>query len=136
MKDKTGRPPNVALDHRNYHDLEQGSLGYTHSEDYRDRTGPNGIRTTTITGDTTLTGNHDLVLVDCSGGSITVTLPEASTLPYKQYRIKKIDQSTNPVRIKPYDSTEHVDDEDEWTINGQWDCMDIVSDGVDDWFMI
>jgi hypothetical protein len=52
----------------------------------------------TITGNTTLDGTHSTVLVDASGGAVTVTLPAASTSTGLIYTIKSID-STNTVTI-------------------------------------
>lgn len=39
----------------------------------------------------TLTDADDVLLVTTSGGSVTLTLPVASTLPGKRYEIKKMD---------------------------------------------
>ena len=135
MRDKTGRPDNILLPLRVYHDLERLSLGFEHTETWRERTGVSGVRVTTVTGNTTLTGNNDLVLVDCTGGAVYITLPLASSLPFKQFRIKKIDSTYNKVIVQP-NVLDEIDYQSEWLIAFQHDCMDIVSDSATDWFMV
>lgn len=135
MNRELGRPLNPSLSTDSYHDLERRSLPVEHSKSSRDKTGALGIRITEITSNTTLTGDYDLVLVDCSGGEVTVTLPAAAEFPFKQYRIKKVDSTLNPVKVVP-DGVEEIDDELEWLITNQYNCMDIVSDGTDEWFMV
>lgn len=133
MKDTSNRPDNKILFIRNYHDLERRSLLVEHSQSTKLIN--KRVISTSITGDTTLTGDHDLILVDCSGGMITITLPAAATYPFKQYKIKKIDSTENHVKVKPQNN-EYIDDEDEWLITFQYDTMDICSDGSDEWFMV
>ncbi len=133
MRNKTGRPDNQLLMIRNYHDLERRSLLVEHSESTR--LVEKAVLVSEVSSDTTLNAGHELVLVDCSGGMVTITLPAAATYPFKQYRIKKVDSTNNPVKVKPQ-SAEYIDDEDEWLITFQFDCMDIVSDSVDEWFMV
>lgn len=57
------------------------------------------VRTITMTD--TATPLDDIILVDASGGPVTVNLPAAATLKGKPYQIKKIDSSLNPVTIDP-----------------------------------
>ena len=134
MKSKTGRPQNELLELRNYHDLEKGSLGIAHSETFRTTTGSWGIRVVTVTTYTTLLGTYDFILVDALGQDITITLPTALSLPFKQYKIKKIDSSQHQVKVVPA-SNDNIDGESEWLITFQNDCMDIISDAVDSWWM-
>jgi len=126
------RPENPLLPIRQYHDLERRSFLTEHSSS---TTGTiKQVVVADVSSNTTLTDSHELVLVNCSGGQVEITLPLAATYPFKQYRIKKIDSSNNPVKVKPQ-TGEYIDDEDEWLITFQMDCMDIVSDSVDEWFM-
>lgn len=53
----------------------------------------------TKTGHYTLTDDDDLILVDCSGGSRTITLQAVATAKQKPYYIKKIDSSGNAMVI-------------------------------------
>ena len=47
----------------------------------------------------TLTDDDDLVLVDCTGGAVTITLHAAATAKQKPYNFKKIDSSANAMTI-------------------------------------
>jgi hypothetical protein len=49
-----------------------------------------------------MTTSDDVVLVDASSGAVTVTLPDPTLQPKKQYMLKKIDASVNGVTINPY----------------------------------
>lgn len=51
-----------------------------------------------ITGNTTLDGSYRNVLVNASGGNVTITLPAVATGNY-EFRIKKIDSSINTVTV-------------------------------------
>jgi hypothetical protein len=115
-----------------YHDLEKRSLPIEHSE--AARLNIRKIRIADISEDTTLDGSYDLVNVDCTGGVVTITLPPAASYPFKQYMIKKVDESTNPVKVVP-DPGEYIDWKEEWLINYRGDCMGVVSDAVDEWEM-
>src|SRR4030042_895793 len=94
------RPDNVPLALRNYHDLEHRSLGTPIEQTKKENAF--GVRVTTVTSNTTLVGKHDLVLVDCTGGEIIITVPAAANHPYKQFRIKKIDTTGNKVKVIYY----------------------------------
>ncbi len=50
--------------------------------------------------DLMLTDTHHTVLVDASGGSITITLPSASGINGRVYIVKKIDSSSNAVVVQ------------------------------------
>jgi hypothetical protein len=53
----------------------------------------------TVNGDVTLDTTYHTVLVDASGGAVTVTLPSAVDFDKVIYNIKKVDSSTNVVTI-------------------------------------
>lgn len=133
MRDKPVRPENILLMLRNYHDLERRSPHIVTDQQHGE--GPFGVKVVVVTTHTTLTGEHDLVLVDCTYGEITITVPAAADHPFKQYRIKKIDTSLHKVRVIFY-SNEELDDETEWYITFHNDCMNFISDGVSEWFMV
>ncbi len=59
-----------------------------------------GRRVRTIAVNTTLTISDETVLVDASGGAVTVTLPLSASVSYKRYNIKKIDATANTVTIQ------------------------------------
>lgn len=53
----------------------------------------------TVSANTTLDSRYGLVLVDCSGGNRTITLPTAASSPNFNYVIKKIDSSGNSLTV-------------------------------------
>jgi len=113
----------------------------------------------TITSDTTLDDTYDVVIVDASGGDVTVTLPDAMLNDGKEYAIKRIDSSANSVTIHPTvnylvdDSGDYLIDDDgayliddgstnlEGEANGldidQYTAIQIVADAdADSWWII
>lgn len=61
---------------------------------------PLSTRQRTVTGDTTATIYDDYILVDASGGAVTVTYPPLATAIGKKIGVKKIDSSANAVTVK------------------------------------
>ena len=51
----------------------------------------------TVTADYTATVLDDLILVDATGGTVNITLPDPSRVAFLVLKIKKIDASSNPV---------------------------------------
>lgn len=82
----------------------------------------------------TLSGSNCLVLVDCSNGSIIITLPASSSHTQRIYTIKKIDSSLNHVTIDA-NSTEKIDGELTISLTLQYEYVTIVCDGTE-WFII
>jgi hypothetical protein len=81
---------------------------------------------TTITASATLDASNYTVLVDGSSASITVSLPQASTVTGRIYVVKCIDD-TNAVVVDPY-STETIDGSTTLSFT-KWDSIMIQSDG-------
>ena len=130
MKEKTGRPTSPdSITGVLEEDLERRGILLS----AKDANLIVAIVVTDVTDDTTL-DDQDLVLVDCTAGNITISLPAAAAKVAKQYRIKKIDSSLHYVIVNPY-GTETIDKEEEVIIDFQFNCMDIVSDG-DEWHNI
>lgn len=73
----------------------------------------------TITGNVTLTAAHLVVLVDTSGGAITVSLPALSGIQETHYHISKINASANAVTIDP-NGSELIQDVATLVFNAQW----------------
>ena len=71
--------------------------------------------TTKTTGYTALP-TDETILVDATATSVTITLPDASSLLGKKYNIKKIDTSDNNVNIR--------------SLKGMIDTVDFISGGV------
>ena len=98
-----------------------------------DNNGSYGSAITTVSSNTTLDNSHSTVLVDTSGGSITVTLPTASSASRRVYNIKKV-TSANTLTIDG-DSTETIDGSETQDISNQYDSVSIQSDGTEWWII-
>lgn len=84
----------------------------------------------TVTVDTNLNYEHDVVLVDASAGPVTITLPDASlTAGYdgKRFDVKKIDSSANAVIIEDAGGN-NIDFALTFTINTQGDSVTLIKD--------
>ena len=73
----------------------------------------------------------EIVLVDASGGAVTITLPSPSA--GARVRVKKTDASTNTVTVSP-SATETIDGASSHTISKQYETYEYVSDGTN-WFI-
>lgn len=113
---------------------------YFHSSDntikYKDGNGniysSGGYDTvTTVTADYTASKN-ELVLVDASGGPVTVTLPAPEE--GQPVGLEKSDSSSNTVTISP-NSTENVNYASSEDLVAQGESVDLVSGGTD-WYVI
>ena len=79
--------------------------------------------------DTTISGASKLVKVDATSIPIIITLPAASTVTGRIYRIKKMDSTSNSVTIDA-DGAETIDGSSNFVIQDQYYCLNIVSDGT------
>jgi hypothetical protein len=82
---------------------------------------------------TTVLGTHHTVLGDASGGSITFTLPLATTAPGRAYWVKKIDSSSNTVTVAR-DGADLIDGATTLVLASQWESYVIQSDGTN-WYV-
>jgi len=73
----------------------------------------------------------EIVLVDASGGAVTVTLPSPSN--GARVRVKKIDSSSNTVTVQP-SGTETIDGASSHSISQQYETYEYVSDGTN-WYV-
>lgn len=79
--------------------------------------------------------NDRYILVDASGGNITISLPSASDAENKGvFEIKKTDSSSNLVIIDG-NGSETIDGSTTVTINVQYEAISIVSNGTE-WFIL
>jgi hypothetical protein len=76
----------------------------------------------------------DVILVNATGGTVTVTLPPASGNSGKVYQIKKIDSSSNTVVIDG-NGSETIDDALTLTTTVQYEAFTIVCDGTEWWII-
>lgn len=86
------------------------------------------------TGDYTVSTTDRFIIVDASGGNITITLPEASTCQGYEFTIKKIDSSVNTVTIDG-DGAETIDDDTTQIISNQYDAITVTSDNSEWWII-
>jgi hypothetical protein len=96
---------------------------------------PNGNSTqfVTVTSNTTLTNTSTSVLVNATGGAVTITLPTAIGSNY-QYTVKKIDSSANTVTVNTT-SAQTIDGASTQVISGQYNSMTVKSDN-NNWYII
>jgi hypothetical protein len=83
----------------------------------------------TITGSSTLTLSHNIVLVNASGGPATITLPSAASIAGKRFVVKKIDFSANAVTIQGVGG-QTIDGSSTISITAPQGVRTIVSDGA------
>jgi len=82
----------------------------------------------------TATSSDCIILVDASGGDVTITLPAAEDSTNSGYIIKKIDTSGGKVTIDA-DESETIDGEESIDLTLQYQFVSIVCDGTE-WFVI
>lgn len=98
------------------------------------------VRVKSITGNYTALWSDTVLLVNATGGNITVTLPDSGTVASpkdemgKIFYVKKVDATANTVTIDGY-STQTIDGATTNVINTQYDSVTIVSDGSN-WHII
>jgi hypothetical protein len=90
-----------------------------------------------VSSDQTLTssGTANVYLVDTSSADINVTLPTASTVTNKIYKIKKTDSSTNNIVIKPNETDTIENLSENLIIQFQNSAVQLISYG-NGWFII
>lgn len=87
----------------------------------------------TITAAKTTDGSEDIVLVDASGGAVTVTLGTPD-FEGESVFIKKTDSSANAVTVAT-EGSETIDGASTQSLASQYDKIKVVSDGTD-WFIV
>jgi len=85
-----------------------------------------------VTSTTDAPSNIGVLLVDASGGSVTVTLPDADESRGKWYTIKKVDSGGGYVKIY---SDDLIDGDADVTITLQYDFISVISSGAT-WYVI
>lgn len=112
-----------------------GNQGFTGSIITGTTSTVDGRRVRTVTGDTTLDILDETVLVDATGGNVTINLPIAATVPYKRYNIKKIDATANTVTVDP-NGAETIDGAATAVISTQYETLSPESDNVSAWWIV
>lgn len=75
----------------------------------------------------TATSSDYMIVVDASGGDVTITLPLASTVYRREYVVKKVDNSSNAVIVS---STSLIDGANTFTMYSQYNSIKIKSDST------
>lgn len=81
------------------------------------------------TGDYTATGADRLILVDASGGAVTITLPVITDIGGMEHYIKKTDTSTNKVTVT---STSNIDGVPNQILDEQYEVLKVKA-GSSEW---
>lgn len=90
--------------------------------------------TATKTGNYTLTSSDTVILADSTSGSVTITLPTASTVSGYRFYVKRTDGSANSVSVARSGS-DTIDGATSVSLGAQYTTMTFVSDGTN-WFII
>lgn len=88
----------------------------------------------TVTTDTTIGTTDYTVLVDTSGGDVTVTLPAASSSQYRVYNIKKVTSDLNKV-IVDGNASETIDGALTANVTVQYESLTIQCDSTSWWVL-
>lgn len=73
--------------------------------------------------------NTTLIKGDASGGNITITLPDAATVPNVSYKVVKIDSSTNTVTVDAVGG-DTIGDSDDFVLDFKNESIVATSDGA------
>ena len=87
------------------------------------------------TADYTLTDADYTVAVTCSSVNITITLPVVAGCIGRVYNIKKMDATAYTVIVDGAGS-ETIDGDETQILSGQYDSLQIQSDGTSGWIII
>ena len=96
-----------------------------------------GIKTLTNTGSPhTLTTSEHLVLVDASGGAVTINLPDAGTYPGREIYFKvTTSPGGNTITLQRQGSDTIDGATTNTTLNTQWEALSVISDGSSQWLI-
>lgn len=84
------------------------------------------------------TVNDDVILVNPTSGTVTITLPNVSSAPGKIFFIKSLDIASGSESVViDAPSAETIDGNATYTIVNDYDCVALISDGVtSDWHVL
>lgn len=92
------------------------------------------LGTVTVNADHTAQLSDDLILVDASGGPVSIFLPEASTADGKRFYVKKIDATANAMIVDGFLS-EEIDGLTTQQSTVQYESFTIICDGTA-WYIV
>lgn len=90
------------------------------------------VPSTSVSSNYTVLGGDFIILVDCTSGNVTVTLPLAILKKGRMLEIKKIDSTVNKVIIAASGS-DLIDGFATQELLSQYEAVPISSDGVSNW---
>lgn len=93
-----------------------------------------GFSCRTVSGNTSVNLQDNVILCDCSSSPISVTLISANGIAGRIFRIVKTDSTLNTVTIVPY-GLEKINGQSTYTIDQQYEGVSIVSNGSN-WFVL
>ncbi len=102
------------------------------AQSYLQVKGSMGVQVVSKSADYTASAGDYVILVDASGGSVTITLPAASGVSGRVYYIKKTDSSGNSVIIDG-NAAETIDGATTISTTTQYQAYTIVCDGSNWW---
>ena len=91
-------------------------------------------RVDTITADTTIDTDYDVVLIDATSANVTATLPAASGATHKVYTFKRLDGSANTASVTTL-GTETIDGGRPYNLTVQYQFITIACNGSN-WYII
>jgi len=91
-------------------------------------------RVDTITADTTITTDHDIVLINAVSANVSAALAAASGLEHKIYTFKRVDSSSNTAAVTP-NGSDTIDGSSPFDLSSQYQFITIVSNGTN-WYII
>lgn len=92
------------------------------------------VTVTSVTTSYSAIPSDHVILVDTSGGNITITLPSATRIKGKVYRIKRVTGGGNSLTIATADAAT-IDGAASISLPDQWDVAALVTDGTN-WFTL
>ena len=97
---------------------------------------PNASISTKTGTSNTLTTDEHLVLIDASGGAVTVTLPDAGTYPGREINFKVTTApGGNTITIQRGGSDTIDGATSNTALDAQWEALSVISDGSSQWLI-
>lgn len=93
---------------------------------------PLGNNVNTVDSTTTISVSSGVVLSDANAGNITINLPAASSSSNIRLTVKKIDSSSNTVKLS---ADTNIDNQSTYTISTQYDKVEVISDSSQWWII-
>lgn len=84
-----------------------------------------------VTADDSVLASDEVLLVDASGGDVTLSLPSAAFY-FRRLLVKRIDASDNTVTVSAL-SGQTIEGQSEVTLDSKWAGLDITARGEDSW---